>query len=221
MTSLCRGCDAELPEQKASGRRREWCSDRCRKVSLYSSRCIDCGAICNKDGRVTNPAIRCFQCSKDAQRTPEARRVKSRANTGRSDYTDADCFTAMRSVATDGVLTTTVYDAAYLAAPRGSMPSRPTLIFRFGSWATAVHAAGLRLGHEGRPAAYANRMPDDTLLLAIADCAAAVGHWPGSRTYKDWSTEHGAPSYQVFRWRFGSWLAALEFAQAEYGEVAA
>lgn len=59
----CAGCDNEVPPNKAPGRARKWCSERCRKRTLYSRRCIDCGAVCNTDGSVTEPSLRCQKCN--------------------------------------------------------------------------------------------------------------------------------------------------------------
>jgi hypothetical protein len=60
--SVCHGCGTPV-EQRSHGRRRKWCSDRCRKVTLYSRPCLDCGATVNLDGRVTDPNVRCVECS--------------------------------------------------------------------------------------------------------------------------------------------------------------
>lgn len=66
--ATCHGCDAELAPNKGPGQPRKWCSQKCRKLTLYSKRCIDCGGVCNTDGRVTHAAERCFPCSRTHQK---------------------------------------------------------------------------------------------------------------------------------------------------------
>lgn len=62
--SGCRGCGATLPPKTHQGRDRIWCSDRCRKQTLYGGTCIDCGAPTNgSDGRGANASKRCNRCS--------------------------------------------------------------------------------------------------------------------------------------------------------------
>jgi hypothetical protein len=65
-TRTCQGCDTELPAQ-TRGRPRLWCTDRCRKRTLYSRQCVDCGAPCNTDGAVRDAATRCGECSRAHQ----------------------------------------------------------------------------------------------------------------------------------------------------------
>jgi hypothetical protein len=60
--SVCQGCGTPV-EQPLRGGRRKWCSERCRRVTLYSRPCLDCGATTNLDGRVTDPSVRCTECA--------------------------------------------------------------------------------------------------------------------------------------------------------------
>lgn len=48
---LCAGCGAEVPPSAHHGRPRKWCSERCRKQTLYSHPCEDCGAPTTGDGQ--------------------------------------------------------------------------------------------------------------------------------------------------------------------------
>jgi hypothetical protein len=57
------GCDQPLAPQKGRGRRRKWCSERCRKVTLYSGECRDCGARINTSGDVARRSERCNSCA--------------------------------------------------------------------------------------------------------------------------------------------------------------
>lgn len=43
---MCAGCGGPLPPQKA-GRPRKWCSERCRKQTMYGGTCRFCGATTN------------------------------------------------------------------------------------------------------------------------------------------------------------------------------
>jgi hypothetical protein len=48
----CQGCSAPLPPPLRTGRSRKWCSDACRKRTLYAGRCVDCGAgLSGSEGR--------------------------------------------------------------------------------------------------------------------------------------------------------------------------
>jgi hypothetical protein len=59
--ATCRGCGAQI-EPGTGNRKREWCSDRCRKRTLYSQPCLDCGKPTNgSDGRRDEP--RCLRCA--------------------------------------------------------------------------------------------------------------------------------------------------------------
>jgi len=60
----CAGCGASFERVQRRGRAPKWCSDRCRKRTLYSIPCVDCGASLNgSDGRGPNAPIRCVVCS--------------------------------------------------------------------------------------------------------------------------------------------------------------
>jgi transposase len=57
----CGGCGADLTNTHA---KRKWCSDRCRKDTLYAGECIDCGGATDgvKSGK-RRPAERCRECA--------------------------------------------------------------------------------------------------------------------------------------------------------------
>src|SRR5437763_864330 len=58
---VCRGCNTPV-ENKGPGKRREWCSERCRKQTLYSVPCVDCGKALNgSDGKGAHE--RCVPCA--------------------------------------------------------------------------------------------------------------------------------------------------------------
>lgn len=194
----CQGCDTPI-DQPTRGRRK-WCSDKCRKITLYSRSCIDCGAVCNTDGRVTSPSLRCAACDAEYRHRPEVR--LSRGNKGALTWSKADIIAALRFAADDsGWLTTTMYHAAYLAAGPGTMPSRPTIFARFDKWCLALKAAGLRGGTPRQR----ERLTAESCLLAVEDCADVIGRLPSAREYKKWAQETGAPSGSIVRVRCGNW----------------
>lgn len=88
------------------------------------------------------------------------------------------------------------------------MPSIPTIVNRFGGWDKAVCLAGCRT----RSGAIhrADRTPREGCVIAVADCAADLGHTPSYSEYDRWARERGAPSAQLVRIRCGSWFAAAE-----------
>lgn len=59
----CHGCGTELPPVSRAVHNRKWCSERCRKQTLYGGTCIDCGAPTGgSDGRSPNASKRCVPC---------------------------------------------------------------------------------------------------------------------------------------------------------------
>jgi hypothetical protein len=63
----CAGCGDPLPPQKR-GRPRKWCSQRCRRDTLYSGACVDCGArTSGNNGRAKAPE-RCLACRHEFER---------------------------------------------------------------------------------------------------------------------------------------------------------
>ena len=59
----CRGCGAPITQPLTRGRRREWCSDKCRKRQ-YDRPCVDCGTPI--DG--TTPSRKAERCPACASR---------------------------------------------------------------------------------------------------------------------------------------------------------
>ena len=57
---VCQGCGAPI-QQAATGGRRLWCSERCRK-GQYAGRCIDCGAPTDGSAGPGKAALRCAAC---------------------------------------------------------------------------------------------------------------------------------------------------------------
>jgi DNA-directed RNA polymerase subunit RPC12/RpoP len=59
--SVCAGCGAELKPNRGPGHPRKWCSERCRRRTLYSGVCADCGGA-TYDG-TAHPPNRCTRCN--------------------------------------------------------------------------------------------------------------------------------------------------------------
>lgn len=131
--SVCQGCSAELPPNRGPGQKRKWCSERCRRHTIYSRPCADCGTP-TYDGSA-NPPERCVPCHARTRViwTPEAiidaiREFADRYgqppaacdwNTGMSYGMKAKDFWA---------------DACW--------PQSQTVQAAFGSWNAAIAAAG-------------------------------------------------------------------------------
>lgn len=140
--SACKGCGAEIDQPKGSGRPRIWCSDRCRKTTLYAGECCDCGAsTCGDGGRASAPK-RCAPCAHAEQAAqsywqPELILTRIREWNARygSPPTAADWNPALirSAVRRDAVRAT--FDA-------GDWPYVTEVVRRFGSWNAAIKAAG-------------------------------------------------------------------------------
>jgi hypothetical protein len=134
--TTCRGCGEPI-DPGTNNRKREWCSDRCRKRTLYSRQCVDCGATCNVDGRVEGASERCGGCSRryrhEARRwTPEAVIAAIQAW--------ADEHGGVPPVATDW--NATVARASGRGARGDEFPSLDSVQAAFGTWSAAITAAG-------------------------------------------------------------------------------
>lgn len=57
----CEGCGTPV-QQNPRGRRTKWCSNRCRKQTLYTGTCVDCGERTGYSGTST-PSDRCIPCA--------------------------------------------------------------------------------------------------------------------------------------------------------------
>lgn len=135
--SRCHGCGAAVAPTTGRGRRRKWCSDRCRKQTLYSVPCEDCGTpLSGSEGRGPNAPTRCTPCN--------VRRVQ-----GEALWTRASIIEAIRSWAASHGSPPVAPDwNASLARDRGKpdrgseYPAVATVQNVFGSWRAAIVAAG-------------------------------------------------------------------------------
>lgn len=155
--SVCKGCGTELPPKTKPGRARVWCTDRCRKQTLYSRPCVDCGKPLNgSDGTGPDAPERCVSCA--AKVSGAARKV----------WTREACVMAMQEWAAEhnGVYPTTLMWSPSHAVQLGSSPhpdyvDHPdrwpcwaTVVRQFGSWRACVVAAGFTPRERGQTLAH-------------------------------------------------------------------
>lgn len=110
--------------------------------------------------------------------------------------------------------------------PERRMVTPAVIIKRFGSWNNAVEEAGLVANprHHSTPKDdgwQRATFEEEDYRQALLDCTAALeGKIPSIGDYEKWrkrvhdTGNHGkagsAPSLSAFRWRYGSWLTALQ-----------
>jgi len=144
--SVCDGCGAELPPPRNPGPPRRWCSGRCRKKTLYSRPCVDCGAPLNGNaGNGPSAPTRCPACSNVVSGT--ARKVWTREailmaiRDWALEYgeppsmPDWDPWRARHRLGDDG-------RARRFEAADGRWPNFTVPVLEFGSWNAAIAAAG-------------------------------------------------------------------------------
>ena len=123
----CQGCGT-TGMQTAQAPRRKWCSDRCRKQTLYAGTCIDCGAPTNgSDGRGPNAAKRCIPC-----------RLRWQHENAR--WTKEAIVAAMRSWAVEHGSPPDADD--WRVQGGRPVPSLTTVQYVFGTWSDGLEAAG-------------------------------------------------------------------------------
>jgi hypothetical protein len=136
VTGTCRGCSQEFGYVSKPGRRREWCSERCRKKS-YNVPCIDCGVMVDgtTPSRMTG---RCTVCSK-AHFSSEVRAAHIAAiQRWAAIYGEPPA-------SPDWNVTKARYMKDVERVERfraGSWPSAKAVIKSFGTWNAAIMAAG-------------------------------------------------------------------------------
>jgi hypothetical protein len=133
----CAGCGEPLPPQTI-GRPRKWCSQRCRRATLYGGACVDCGArTSGNNGRAKAPE-RCGACRLEFQR---ANAIWNRERVITSIREFAETYGRPPRV--------TDFSKAHAAAaghagrvPEGHWPAIDIVQRCCGSWNEAVRAAG-------------------------------------------------------------------------------
>lgn len=130
----CETCDAPMPGAHS---KRKFCDERCRKAQ-YAGDCQDCGAkTSGSNGRGPNASLRCARCWGAYMRARWSR--------------EKIIVALQESYERFGV---TPLARAWFQRPGEGEPDRPTtntVVNRFGSWRTALDAAGLPQNRTGRP----------------------------------------------------------------------
>lgn len=136
MSDNCRGCGVAIGPARGPGRVREWCSERCRKRSLYSGVCEVCGGP-TYGGDAIPPAV-CGRCVRQQQHDDRA-------------WTRETVVDAIRRWADehDGVPPVAT-DWNHAGKPAG-FPYVTSVMREFGGlWAAAIEAAGFERPEPGK-----------------------------------------------------------------------
>lgn len=148
----CQGCDKPLPPPRPRGRRRKWCSDKCRRETSYGGRCVDCGARTNGNDGPGTAAEYCSPCS----------------NRNRTKWTRDACIEAIRRFHAEYGRVPRVQDfsISFRGVPGrrppgsvGEWPQYLTLYTMFGGFPAAVRAAGLEPFDHSRDHAWSTGRP--------------------------------------------------------------
>lgn len=136
----CSGCHQEIPLSRG-GRARKWCSERCRKETLYGGRCMDCGAVTNGSNGRGKAHKRCLSCySRHAHErrlwTPETviEAIQAWAHEYGAPPTATEWNPGQHHMKPGAA--ERYYDGPLVAPPVVAVQRE------FGSWAAAIEAAG-------------------------------------------------------------------------------
>ncbi len=125
------------------GQRRKWCSEWCRKTTLYGGACSDCGArLDGSNGRGPRAPIRCRDCAHSAARTWSREQIVDRIREwdrrfGRAPAASEWNRSQARKFGYQDVLD-------LHAQEPGRWPHSSTVADCFGSWNAAFAAAGVQ-----------------------------------------------------------------------------
>lgn len=125
--------------------------------------------------------------------------IRPRQAPARTRYSDEELIAAIRRAADELGKAPTMKEMALLEG----VPSPLTFRDRFGSWTSAIKAAGL----EPNVGPGRSRFTDEELIAAIRRFAQELGRSPLA---KELAARDGAPSPHTYVYRFGSWTTALE-----------
>lgn len=207
MTAVCEGC-GEAVEPSRGGGARKWCSERCRRRSLYGGVCVDCGArTCGGRGP-GRASIRCGACV----RTTMAWRSAHSGGRERT-WADEDLVGALRAChqATGPPVTQKAYDAW---AAETDAPSRALIVQRLDTWSRACEAAGVECGNQYRTS-YEHTTAEQC-VAAVVQATRITGRPPTVAEYTAMRRDRpglGWPSVALVRIRCGTWLGALRAAE--------
>jgi DNA-directed RNA polymerase subunit RPC12/RpoP len=159
---VCQGCGAKLVPNKGPGPQRKWCSDRCRKNTLYVRFCADCGARLNSsDGHGPHAPVRCPGCASRASGearkvwTPDA--VVAAIQAWARLHGEPPCMTTWSITRARNIGKPELTQVKLVPYKAGEWPSPQAVIRAFGSWNAGIEAAGFtpRLAQHAQPKAAA------------------------------------------------------------------
>lgn len=151
----CPGCGKDLT---GAHWKRKWCSERCRKETLYSGTCESCGAKTDgSNGREAAPT-HCKECAPRANRLwPKERiikKIKEWAERYGEPPTSEDWNPSL--VRWRGGHNATAISERFSA---GEWPWAITVRTRFGSWNAGIAAAGFEPRPQNRDGAKRRTLP--------------------------------------------------------------
>ena len=143
--------------------------------------------------------------------TPEARLVVTRKKSDYTTYTDEQKVAALKEAwaqldedQRSKGLSRARYDR--MLGDRKDRPSSVTFIRRYGTWAAACEAAGLRSA-EARRSSYEQEFSNDQILAGINDFIDETGQ-TSFHKYSVWAKKNGQASGPLVVIRFESWSNA-------------
>lgn len=149
--STCEGCGVEIPQRRGRGRSRKWCTDKCRKVTLYAGTCIDCGRQTNGYNGPGTASDHCMDCIR---------------------WPDEAILDAIRRWAeTHGGIPPTCTDWRHAGEDH---PVGDVVIRRMG-WNEALLAAGCRLHTDRRPKTWQRILRELQAGRLVSEIAADLG----------------------------------------------
>lgn len=167
----CDGCAGPLPPNVAPGPARRWCSDRCRRATLYGGTCAICGDATNGSQGPAAAGALCRQCYQSATKAQTRWRLLLEAERWHA-------LTSRWPLASDwnrhvhrGELRELLERYHALTGP---WPHPATVGKTFGSWAD-FHAT---LGHEPCPGGRGT--PKGTRIAELRELIAQSIDTPGS-----------------------------------------
>lgn len=197
----CRGCGESIVAQS---RRRRWCSQRCRKRTLYTGTCGRCGGE-TYNGTASPPEL-CCHCAPKRRTKWTAERVIERIRRWAELHGEPP---AAHEWAPAPSVRARYPGAAWKEIERrlaaGQWPSVNAVQAVFGSWSAGLQAAGFECSW-GRKRGVRVRFSERELLEGLRAWACAHGAAP---TVREWVAGGASPSASTLRHRFGSWNAAL------------
>jgi hypothetical protein len=130
LNDQCHGCGTSIPRPRTG--RRKWCSEKCRRQTLYAGTCLSCGGPTDgSNGRGKAP-LECRACAPwSAAQIIAAVQRWAKHHDGRPPTADAWKKSTRGDFLADYPISTTVQRV-------------------FGSWANGIEAAGFPRPHQGR-----------------------------------------------------------------------